>query len=91
MVSIRGTPPHATFLFKHALLRDAAYGSLLRDRRRELHASIVAALETLDTEPALLGQHCADAGLQEKAVGYWLGAGQQALKRSTNVEAVALL
>ena len=91
LVFCRGIPPQATYLFKHALVRDAAYGSMLRSQRRDLHASIVAALETLDTEPALLGQHCADAGLQEKAVGYWLGAGQQALKRSTNVEAVALL
>ncbi len=91
LVFCRGIPPQATYLFKHALVRDAAYGSMLRSQRRDLHASIVAALENLDTEPTLLGQHCADAGLQEKAVGYWLGAGQQALERSTNVEAVALL
>jgi predicted ATPase len=91
LVSCRGIPPQATFLFKHALVRDAAYGSMLRSQRRHLHASIVAALENLNTEPALLAQHCADAGLQGKAVGYWLSAGQQALKRSTNVEAFALL
>jgi predicted ATPase len=91
LVFCRGTPPHATFLFKHALVRDAAYSSLLRNQRRQLHASIVAALEKLDTEPALLAQHCADAGLHDKAISYWLKAGQQALMRSTNVEAVALL
>ena len=91
LVFCRGVPPQATFLFKHALVRDAAYGSMLRSQRRRLHALIVAALENLDTEAALLAQHCADAGFQEKAVGYWLSAGQQALKHSTNAEAVALL
>jgi class 3 adenylate cyclase/predicted ATPase len=87
----RGVPPQATFLFKHALVRDAAYGSMLRGQRRRLHALIVAALEKRDAETAVLAQHCADAGLQEKAVGYWLGAGQEALRRSANVEAVAVL
>jgi hypothetical protein len=90
-VFCRGIPPQATFLFKHGLVRDAAYGSMLRSQRRHLHVSIVAALENLDTEPALLAQHCADGGLEEKAVAYWLSAGQRALKRSTNVEAIALL
>jgi class 3 adenylate cyclase/tetratricopeptide (TPR) repeat protein len=91
LVFCRGVPPQATFLFKHALVRDAAYGSMLRSQRRRLHALIVAALEKLDAETAVLAQHCADAGLQEKAVGYWLGAGQEALRRSANVEAVAVL
>jgi predicted ATPase len=68
LVSCRGTPPQATFLFKHALVRDAAYASLLRGQRQQLHASIVALLEegsaeTRTNQPELLAQHCVEAGL----------------------------
>jgi predicted ATPase len=74
----------------------AAYGTLLRSRRQQLHAGIAVTLEgqfseIVVTQPTLLAQHCAEAGLAEKAVGYWLKAGQQALARSAMTEAVAQL
>ena len=92
----RGTPPDAEYTFKHALVQDAAYSTLLRSRRQQLHARIAATLEDqfpeiVAAQPALLAQHCAEAGLAEKAVGYWLKAGQQALARSAMTEAVAQL
>jgi class 3 adenylate cyclase/tetratricopeptide (TPR) repeat protein len=88
----RGTPPDAEYTFKHALVQDAAYSTLLRSRRLELHARIVAAfedqfLETVVAQPALLAQHCAKAGLADKAVVYWRKAGQQAMARSATTEA----
>jgi DNA-binding winged helix-turn-helix (wHTH) protein/energy-coupling factor transporter ATP-binding protein EcfA2 len=91
----QGVPPHATYLFKHALLQDAAYGSLLREPRRALHASIAEALESrfaeiAGTRPELLARQCADAGQIEKAAGLWGKAGQRSLERSALVEAVAL-
>jgi predicted ATPase len=91
----RGTPPHAEYTFKHALVQDAAYGSLLRGRRKQLHARITAALEgrfpeIVAAQPALLAHHCSEAGLTEQAVAYWLAAGRQALTRSAVAEAVAL-
>jgi predicted ATPase len=90
----RGTPPDAEYTFKHALVQDAAYSTLLRSRREQLHARIAATIEdrfrdVATAQPALLAQHCAEAGLAEKAVGYWLKAGQQALARSAMTEAVA--
>jgi predicted ATPase/class 3 adenylate cyclase len=92
----RGTPPDAEYTFKHALVQDAAYGTLLRGRREQLHARIAATLEEqfpeiVAAQPALLARHCAEAGLAEKAVAYWLKAGQQALARSALTEAVAQL
>jgi predicted ATPase len=88
--------PEATYLFKHALVQDAAYGTLLRSRRQRLHGRIAATLEDrfpeiAGAQPALLAQHCAEAGLGEKAVGYSLKAGQQAMDRSAMTEAVAQL
>ena len=96
LVSCQGTPPQATFLFKHALVQDAAYGTLLRSRRQQLHARIAATLEdqfpeVVADQPALLARHCAEAGLAEKAVVHWLKAGQQAFARSAMTEAVAQL
>jgi class 3 adenylate cyclase/tetratricopeptide (TPR) repeat protein len=96
LLFVRGTPPQSNYLFKHALVQDAAYGTLLRSRRQRLHGRIAATLEDRFPEivlahPALLAQHCAEAGLEEKAVTYWLRAGQQALSRSAMVEAVAQL
>ena len=84
----------SSYIFKHALVQDAAYGTLLRSRRQLLHARIAATLEdrfpeVVLAQPALLAQHCAAAGLAEQAVGYWLKAGQQALGRSAMAEAVA--
>jgi class 3 adenylate cyclase len=92
----RGTPPDAEYTFKHALVQDAAYGTLLRSRRRQLHARVAATLEdqfpeTVAAHPTLLAQHCAEAGLAEKAAGYWLKASRQARARSAMMEAVAQL
>jgi class 3 adenylate cyclase len=89
-------PPQASYLFKHALVQDAAYGTLLRSRRQQLHARIGATLEDqfpeiVVTQPALLAQHCAEAGLAEKAVAFWLKAGRQAMAGSAMTEAVAQL
>jgi class 3 adenylate cyclase/tetratricopeptide (TPR) repeat protein len=88
----RGTPPDAEYTFKHALVQDAAYSTLLRSRRVQLHARIVAAFEnhfpeTVTAQPTLLAQHCAKAGMPDKAVVYWRNAGQQAIARSATVEA----
>jgi tetratricopeptide (TPR) repeat protein len=96
LVFVRGTPPEANYIFKHALVQDAAYGTLLRSRRQRLHNRIAKTLERRFPEitvahPALLAQHCAAAGLAERAVEYWLKAGQQALARSAMTEAVAQL
>jgi class 3 adenylate cyclase/predicted ATPase len=92
----RGTPPDAEYTFKHALVQDAAYSTLLRSRRQQLHSRIAATLENefpeiVAAQPQLMAQHCAEAALMEKAIGYWLMAGQQALARSAMTEAVAEL
>jgi predicted ATPase/class 3 adenylate cyclase len=92
----QGVPPHATYLFKHALVQDAAYGTLLREPRRALHARIADALEThfpeiAESQPELLARHCTEAGLIEKAAGLWGKAGQRSLERSALVEATAQL
>jgi predicted ATPase len=92
----RGTPLDAEYTFKHAPVQDAAYSTLLRSRREQLHGHIAATLEdqfpeTVASQPALVAWHCAEAGLVEKAVAYWLKAAQQALARSAITEAVALL
>jgi class 3 adenylate cyclase/predicted ATPase len=92
----QGMPPHASYLFKHALVQDAAYGTLLRGPRRALHACIAEALETQFTEiaenrPELLARHCTEAGLIEKAAGLWGKAGLRSLERSALVEAVQQL
>jgi class 3 adenylate cyclase/tetratricopeptide (TPR) repeat protein len=92
----RGTPPDAQYTFKHALVQDTAYGTLLRDRRQQLHGRIATALEQqfpeiAETQPERLAQHCAEAGFLAKAVGYCLKAGQRAIARGTMTEAVAQL
>jgi tetratricopeptide (TPR) repeat protein len=96
LVFRRGAPPNATYTFKHALVQEAVYATLLRERRRALHRCVLEELEhqspeTVAAEPQLMAQHCAEAGLNEKAVVYWLKAGQQALARSAMTEAVAQL
>jgi predicted ATPase len=96
LVFRRGTPPDAEYTFKHALVQDAAYSTLLRGRRQQLHARIAETLERqfpeiVATEPALLAHHCMEAAQNEKAAGYRLKAGQQALRRSATTEAVAQL
>ena len=92
----QGEPPHATYLFKHALVRDAAYGTLLREPRRALHARIAETLESqfadiAERQPELLARHCTEAGLIEKAAGLWGKAGQRSLERSALVEAAEQL
>ena len=92
----QGVPPHATYLFKHALVQDAAYGTLLRDPRRALHARIAETLESqfadiAENQPELLARHCTEAGLIEKAAGLWGKAGLRSLERSALVEAAEQL
>jgi class 3 adenylate cyclase/predicted ATPase len=93
LVFRQGTPPQATFLFKHALVQDVAYASLLRSARQQLHARIATALEAEfpATAPEQLAQHWAQAGDAERAVGNWLKAGKQAVQRCANREAIAQL
>ena len=92
----QGVAPHATYLFKHALVQDVAYGTLLREPRRALHARIAETLESqfaeiAERQPELLARHCTEAGLIEKAVGLWGKAGQRSLERSALVEAIEQL
>src|SRR5262249_57228447 len=88
--------PHAIYLSKHALVQDAAYGTLLREPRRALHARIADTLESQfveisENQPELLARHCTEAGLIEKAAGLWGKAGQRSLARSALVEAAEQL
>jgi class 3 adenylate cyclase/tetratricopeptide (TPR) repeat protein len=88
----QGLSPQATCLFKHALVQDAAYGSLLREPRRALHKRIAETIEKLfseigDSQPELLARHYGDAGLAEKAAWFWGKAGERSLARSAVVEA----
>ena len=89
-------PPHASYLFKHALVQDAAYGTLLREPRRALHVRIAETPESefpeiAESQPELLARHCIEAGLIEKAAGLWGKARQRSLERSALVEAVVQL
>jgi len=91
LLSRQGVPPHATYLFKHALVQDAAYGMLLREPRRALHARIAETLEgrfadIAETQPELLARHCTEAGMIEKAAGLWGKAGERSLARYALVE-----
>jgi len=90
----QGVPPQASYLFKHALVQDAAYGTLLREPRRALHARIAEAIEsqfaeTAESRPEILAHHCTEAGLTEMAAGLWGKAGQRSLARSALAEAAA--
>jgi predicted ATPase len=92
----QGVPPYAGYLFKHALVRDAAYDTLLRESRRRLHARIAETLESEFTEiaenrPELLARHCTEAGLIQKAAGLWGKAGQRSLALSALGEATEQL
>jgi predicted ATPase len=92
----RGTPPDAEYTFKHALVQDAAYETLLRSRRQQLHSQIAATLERrfpeiVNVHPEVLARHWTEAGSVKKAVSYWLKAGQQAVARCAMIEAVARL
>jgi len=92
----KGVPPHATYLFKHALVQDGAYGTLLRQPRRALHARIAHALERqfagiAEGQPEVLARHCTEAGLIDKAASLWGKAGLRSKERSALVEAVEQL
>jgi len=92
----RGEPPAATYIFKHALVQDAAYESMLKSQRRQYHQRIAQTLEerfrdTRETQPELLAHHYTEAGLTAPALVYWQRAGQRAIERSAYVEAMAYL
>ena len=89
-----GIPPHANYVFKHVLIRDAAYGTLLRNRRQELHRQIVSVLqrefaELVVSQPELLAHHCSEAGMIAEAIEYYLLAAQRATAASNNTEKIA--
>jgi class 3 adenylate cyclase/predicted ATPase len=92
----RGLPPQAQYVFKHALIQDAAYQSLLKSTRQHYHTQIAHVLEerfpeTAETQPELLAHHYTEAGLIGQAIPYWQRAGQRAIERSANTEAIAHL
>jgi class 3 adenylate cyclase/tetratricopeptide (TPR) repeat protein len=91
----RGVPPLATYVFKHALIQDAAYGSLLKSTRQQYHQRTAAALErrlaTGEVRPELLAHHYTAAGFSDRAVPYWLQAARRAGERSANLEAIGHL
>jgi class 3 adenylate cyclase/predicted ATPase len=94
LVFQRGAPPDTVYGFKHTLVQETAYGSLLRSSRQQLHAQIAAALEAqvpelMETQPELLAQHYAEAGLVEKSVAYWGRASRRSAARSAMAEAAA--
>src|SRR5438552_2503002 len=92
----QGLPPQATYLFKHALIQDAAYQSLLRSTRQQYHQRIAQVLEVrfpeiCETQPELLAHHYTEAGVLAQAISYWQRAGQRAIERSAHPEAIAHL
>src|SRR5262249_50052758 len=96
LVYQRGLPPQAHYLFKHALIQDAAYQSLLKSTRQQYHTKIAQMLierflETVATQPELVAHHYTEAGLIEQALPYWQQAGKRATQRSAHVEAIAHL
>ena len=96
LVFKRGQPPHNTYLFKHALIQEAAYDSLLKVKRTQVHAQIAKALEEqfqeiVTTQPERVAHHYTEAGLAEKAIPYWHKAGELALQRMAAGDAIAHL
>jgi class 3 adenylate cyclase/predicted ATPase len=96
LISRRGMPPDATYSFKHALVQDAAYATLLKSRRQQLHAAIAKVLierfpSTADTLPEVVAHHFNEAGLASEAIGYWRKAGAMAQRRGANEEAISHL
>src|SRR5439155_12307010 len=88
----RGVAPHSSYLFKHALVQDAAYGTLLRTRRQQLHARVAAVLEEdfadlVERERELLAHHLTASGDNTRAIDQWLKAGRWATARSAHFEA----
>ena len=93
LVFRHGEPPEAVYSFKHALVRDAAYESLLKSRRHRLHGQIARLFEEgfpdmVTSQPEMVAHHFTEAGLVDPAIDYWLKAGNLALSRSANAEAV---
>jgi DNA-binding response OmpR family regulator/class 3 adenylate cyclase/predicted ATPase len=93
LIFTRGEPPDSTYAFKHALIRDAAYSTLVRDRQRALHRRIAEALErgfpeTVETQPELLAQHLIQGGRTERAIDYLREAGRRTIERSANADAI---
>jgi len=89
----RGIYPESTYIFKHALIQEGVYQSLLKTTRQKYHRDIAQVLEehfpeTTETQPELLGHHFTEAGLLEQAIPYWQRAGERAIRRSANIEAV---
>jgi predicted ATPase/class 3 adenylate cyclase/DNA-binding response OmpR family regulator len=96
LILVRGEPPTSTYVFKHALVQDAAYANMVRSKRQQLHSRIADALRTgfrdaVETQPELMAYHLAQAGLTEKAIEYLRKAGQRAIEQSANAEATAHL
>jgi predicted ATPase len=93
LIFVRGEPPDSTYIFRHALVRDAAYATMVRSKCQQLHSRIADALmesfpETVETQPELIAHHLAQAGLTEKAIEYFRKAARHAIERSANGEAV---
>jgi serine/threonine protein kinase/tetratricopeptide (TPR) repeat protein len=93
MLFPKGTPPRCSYTFKHALIQDAAYQSLVKANRQQFHRRIAEALEgqfpeARETKPELLAHHFTEAGLGRRAIDYWLAAGHRARERSANLEAI---
>ena len=96
LLSCHGSPPRSSYLFKHSLVQDVAYSTLLRTRRQELHARVAFVLskyftDLVDHQPELVAHHLTAAGDNERAIDQWLKAGQLAASRSANLEAIAHL
>jgi DNA-binding response OmpR family regulator/class 3 adenylate cyclase/predicted ATPase len=96
LIFVRGRPSDAIYIFKHALVQDAAYGTLVRSKRQQLHGRIADALERdfpeiAETQPELLAHHLIQAGLTERAIDYLRKAGQRSIGRSANPEAIGHL
>jgi class 3 adenylate cyclase/predicted ATPase len=96
LLFVQSVAPQSIYTFKHALVQDAAYGTLLRNQRQQLHAGVAAVLEQrfpeiVIAQPELLAHHATEAGLAERAIRYWRRAGERAAERSANSEAIAHL
>src|SRR5271167_2561454 len=92
----KGRPPRCIYIFKHALLEDALYNSLIKAQRQQFHRRTAEVLESqfpsiMETQPELLALHTTEAGLTEKAIGYWLRAGLRSRERSADIEAIGHL
>jgi predicted ATPase len=96
LIFVRGEPPDSTYIFKHALVQDAAYATMVRSKCQQLHSQIADALtqgfpETVETQPELMAHHLAQAGLTERAIDYFRKAARRAIERSANAEAIGHL